>query len=373
MTTSKAMWLQKAALRIASQSGEGLDMNLAKGRERSGGWKLPDGAVRRGDRVVIVGAVSSGLWVAAAAAAGREGMVQVFESEARYLEQTMAQVNQVHEELGYVNWRFELTDLADLRTNPEFIRFRLAKQAVTDLSGYESFRSELEQQRREDPLVADESVDVVLIDSGVNRLPADQAKQALAEAFRVLRRGGRLLLTAFLADETPQRLPPLGNVLSPQLVPREPEVVTLLNVAGFYGMHYMWRAELPTKVLDSVEFRAFAIGAFKGKQGVCLDLGHAVVYKGPWSEAYDDDGHRYVRGERTAVCEKTYAILTREPYAAEFIGIPCYLEVPAEQAPLFDCNTPHLRDPRVTKGIKTVFDDRNNGNSCCSPSEGCSC
>ena len=60
--------------------------------------------------------------------------------------------------------------------------------------------------------------------------------------------------------------------------------------------------------------------------------------------------------------DKTYSLLSQAPYAGQFFAIPAYLEVPADQAPPFDCSTPQVRDPRVTKGVKTVFDVR--GGSC---------
>ena len=44
----------------------------------------------------------------------------------------------------------------------------------------------------------------------------------------------------------------------------------------------------------------------------------AVIYKGPFSEVVDDDGHRIPRGIRYAVCEKAFAIYSREPYRSHF-------------------------------------------------------
>jgi hypothetical protein len=59
----------------------------------------------------------------------------------------------------------------------------------------------------------------------------------------------------------------------------------------------------------------------KGADTECLDYGHAVIYRGPYATITDDEGHVYLRGERMAVCERTYKLLTEGPYQDDFIGI----------------------------------------------------
>jgi hypothetical protein len=59
----------------------------------------------------------------------------------------------------------------------------------------------------------------------------------------------------------------------------------------------------------------------KGAGTPCLDLGHAVIYRGPFASVSDDEGHVYPRGERMAVCERTYNLLTQGPYKDDFIAI----------------------------------------------------
>ena len=64
----------------------------------------------------------------------------------------------------------------------------------------------------------------------------------------------------------------------------------------------------------------------------------------------DDDGHVLRRGERSAVCAKTYGILTSEPYAAQVVPVPPHTAVPEAEQPVFDCARSSLRDPRESKG-----------------------
>jgi hypothetical protein len=58
----------------------------------------------------------------------------------------------------------------------------------------------------------------------------------------------------------------------------------------------------------------------------------------------------YRRGERVAVCRKTFEILTREPYAAFFEAVEP-MEAVSEPTP-FDCVGTAVRHPRQTKGLE---------------------
>jgi hypothetical protein len=76
-----------------------------------------------------------------------------------------------------------------------------------------------------------------------------------------------------------------------------------------------------------------------------------VIYAGPWKRVEDDDGHVLVRGERTAVCAKSYRILTAAPYAAQTIGIEPRTAIPEGERKGFDCTRSTPRSPRETKGL----------------------
>ena len=91
--------------------------------------------------------------------------------------------------------------------------------------------------------------------------------------------------------------------------------------------------------------------AYKGKQGPCLERNQAVVYKGPFKQVEDDDGHLFRRGERTAVCDKTFRLLARAPYTGQFEAIEPRTEVPLALAQSFDCRVNRQRSPRETKGF----------------------
>ena len=94
-----------------------------------------------------------------------------------------------------------------------------------------------------------------------------------------------------------------------------------------------------------------------------------MIYRGPFKEVLDDDGHRMERGKRYAVCDKTYEIYAREPYATSFDFVDPLDEVALENAPPFDCSRTALRHPRETKGLD--YDVTTEAVACCEPGDEC--
>ena len=51
-----------------------------------------------------------------------------------------------------------------------------------------------------------------------------------------------------------------------------------------------------------------------------------------------------------AVCDKTFQIYSRPPYADEVTPLPPVEEIPLAEARPFNCRVDAVRDPRETKG-----------------------
>ena len=101
-----------------------------------------------------------------------------------------------------------------------------------------------------------------------------------------------------------------------------------------------------------------------------FDRKQAVFYRGPWKAVIDDDGHKLLRGQRMAVCDKTFSIYTRPPYADHVDAVPPHEAVPLEAAQQFSCQGSPLRSPRETKGGAerlTLLPSED----CCGPSGDC--
>jgi len=279
----------------------------------------------------------------------------------------------VAERIGYDNVEFRkgrIQDLAlDLRKLDEYLRTHPV-DSVEDLSRLEAYTTEL---RKTSPLVADDSVDVVVSNCVLNLVRPEDKDRLFREIYRVLRRGGRAVISDIVADEDVpeelQRDPELwSGCISGAL--REDAFLEAFTRVGFYGVELLKRDDRPWQVVEGIEFRSVTVAAYKGKEGPCLERKQAVIYKGPWSQVKDDDGHVLIRGQRMAVCDKTFNIYKREPYAEHLYFVEPYEEVPLDEAGDFLCRGTHFRHPRETKGQD--YDLTTEASSdCCGPGEKC--
>jgi arsenite methyltransferase len=130
---------------------------------------------------------------------------------------------------------------------------------------------------------------------------------------------------------------------------REDRFLQAFADAGLYGIEVAARQAEPWAVVDGIEFRSVTVVARKGKEGPCLEHNEAVIYRGPWKQVVDDDGHVLRRGERMAVCRKTFEILTRDPYGGSIVPVPPLVAIEPADAGPFACTGTRLRTPSETK------------------------
>jgi SAM-dependent methyltransferase len=226
--------------------------------------------------------------------------------------------------------------------------------------------------RAQRPLIPDESVDIVISNCVVNLVRDGEKSGLIGEIFRVLKPGGRIAISDIVSDEqVPADLKADPELWSGCITGAFQEQVLLweLEAAGFYGITLDQWSEAPFRVLHGIEFRALTVTARKGKEGPCFEANQAVIYKGPWKKVEDDDGHVLRRGERAAVCAKTYRIYTQPPYKEHFIPVPPHTEVHENKRVPFDCTRTAPRHPRETKGEAYRETSQEKG-ACCS-SDGC--
>jgi SAM-dependent methyltransferase len=266
-----------------------------------------------------------------------------------------------------------LLHATDLRHDAAHLQRELERSPLRDLEQYLVAHESLRHAAEHAPAVAGESVDVLLADFPFNRhaCQADIA-DALRDAMRVLRRGGRLLCSALVADEGVEGRHALHGLddTAALALPTEAAWLAAVEAAGFHGITLHNASAQPLDRVEGADIRLWLLEAYKGKQGPCWELGQAVIYRGPWREVRDDDGHAYPRGTRVAVCAKTFDLLNRAPYEGQFVGLHALNEPTLADAQAFDCNTPALRDPQVTKGLKP-FVGQAKGGAGCAPGSGC--
>ncbi len=80
-------------------------------------------------------------------------------------------------------------------------------------------------------------------------------------------------------------------------------------------------------------------------------------------------GIRVLRGQRYAVCDKTFRIFSQEPYRDSFELVTPRIEIPLSEASAFDCSRTEPRHPAETKGEGNRFTSA--GDSPCCTAEDC--
>jgi len=321
--------------------------------ERDYGCGDPSRYVEAGDIVLDLGSGGGKVCFIASQIVGETGRVIGVDTNDEMLALARGAAPQVAKNVGYENVEFRRGRIQDLALDLDAVDRWLAVHPVKAASDLAAFEAEQERLRREAPLVADGSVDVVVSNCVLNLVREREKRALISEIFRVLKMGGRIAISDIVSDEpVPRHLKDDPELWSGCISGafHELELLRELEAAGFHGIALSeWKQE-PFAVVEGIEFRSVTVTAYKGKQGPCWEGNEAVVYAGPWRRVEDDDGHVFERGVRSAVCEKTFRLLTSAPYAGETIAVPPRVPVAEDERRGFDCSRTAPRSPRETKG-----------------------
>src|SRR5882672_532164 len=293
--------------------------------EKDYGCGDPSAFVKSADTVLDLGSGSGKACYIMSQVVGAQGKVIGVDFNPPMLALARKHQKSIGDKLGCYNVEFRRGKIQDLKTDLELVEQFLQRHPVRSVSDLANLQTYQEQIRHEQPLVADESIDVIVSNCVLNLVQPEDKKQLFTEMYRVLKRGGRVVISDIVSDEpVPQHMmkdPELwsGCVSGAFL---EEAFLQAFEDAKFYGLRIEDLRSEPYQTVAGIEFRAITITAYKGKEGPCIERNQAVVYRGPWKQVVDDDGHTLERGARMAVCDKTFKLYSQPPYAGQFILVP---------------------------------------------------
>ena len=341
--------------------------------DRDYGCGDPSQWVSEGETVVDLGSGGGKLCYIMSQIVGPSGSVIGVDCNLEMLSLARKFQGDVAAKIGYANVDFRYGMIQDLRLNLDLLHSQLSANPVRSATDWLAGRQMEDQLRVDRPLIPDSSVDCVVSNCVLNLVRQQDRHQLFSEIFRVLKRGGRAVISDIVSDEiVPEAMQQDGQLWSGCLSGafREDLFVQAFVDAGFHGVTIAKRQIEPWQTVAGIEFRSMTVMAWKGKQGPCFERNQAAVYKGPFRRVEDDDGHAYIRGQRMAVCDKTFQLLQKPPYAGAFELIEPRDTIPLEAAVEFDCRRQKLRDPRESKGLE--YDATTEPqNACCAPDESC--
>jgi arsenite methyltransferase len=321
--------------------------------DRDYGCGDPSRYVREGETVLDLGSGTGKICFIAAQIVGPTGKVIGVDMTDEMLEVARRNAPVVAERIGYANVVFRKGRIQDLALDLELLDRQLKQNPISDAASFLAADELAEELRVKHPLIASDSIDVVVSNCVLNLVEPKSKRQLFDEIFRVLKKGGRAVISDIVSDEeVPEEMqndPELwSGCISGAFT--EEGFIAAFEKAGFYGIQILKRDAAPWRTVQGIEFRSVTIEAFKGKQGECFERNQVVIYRGPFKEVLDDDSHRMERGKRYAVCDKTYNLYKKAPYREFFEFVDPIVAVPLSEAKPFDCSRRSLRHPKETKG-----------------------
>lgn len=334
--------------------------------EKDYGCGDPSRYVKSGDVVLDLGSGGGKICYMAAQLVGDQGHVIGIDMNDDMLGLARSYQPEMADKLGGDKVDFRKGHIQDLSLSMDAAADYLAQNPVTDVDSMDRFELWKQQQRQQSPMVASDSVDLVVSNCVLNLVAEQDRVQMISEIFRTLKPGGRVAISDIVADEAvPEHLKQDPELWSGCISGafQEKAFLQAFEDAGFVGVAYdKWESE-PWQVVESIEFRSVTIVATKPSSAAVIDGGKAVMYLGPFAQVTTEDGRFFKRGERVAVSNRGYENLTSGTLKNHFLGFE-----PAEQVadPACFCKPAGtLRPISELKGARNQLDSDKNSGGCC--------
>jgi ubiquinone/menaquinone biosynthesis C-methylase UbiE len=346
--------------------------------ERDYGCGDPSRYVQPGEYVVDLGSGGGKVCYIAAQIVGPQGHVVGVDMNDDMLALARQFQPEITQRLGYDNVRFCKGRIQDLAFDLEKFERYLEEHPIHSANDWLRAEAHAGQLRIEQPMIPDGVADIVVSNCVLNLVTPQSRCELFREIHRVLKPGGRAVISDIVCDEpvplSLQKDPTLwSGCISGAFL--EPDFLQAFVDAGFHGVEILDRPVQPWATVEGIEFRSVTVRALKKLAEPDRDHLEAVLYKGPWQTVVDDEGNVLRRGIPTAVSRRMFQTYTALPYGDQLVPIPprhpvteslAKPFVPASTsstAPTASPATLRVRSPRETKGAEFAITEL--------PTEGC--
>src|SRR5205809_819357 len=169
--------------------------------ERDYGCGDPSKYLREGETVLDLGSGTGKICFIAAQVVGPKGRVIGVDMTDEMLEVARRNAPIVAERVGYANVEFRKGRIQDLALSIDVLDGELKRPPINDASSFLAADELAQELRVKHPLIANDSVDVVVSNCVLNLVEANAKRQLFDEIFRVLKIGGRAVISDIVSDE----------------------------------------------------------------------------------------------------------------------------------------------------------------------------
>lgn len=236
--------------------------------EKDYGCGDPSRHLLPGETVLDLGSGTGKICFIASQVVGPEGRVIGVDMTDAMLEVARRNAPVVAGRTGFANVTFRKARIQDLALDLDAFDAFLRETPVTDSASFFAAATQADRLRATAPLVADGTIDVVVSNCVLNLVDAAEKDLLFREIHRVLKDGGRAVISDIVSDRTvPARLqddPDLwSGCLSGAYV--EDGFLEAFRRAGFAEVELLVRGEEPWRVVEGIEFRSVTVRAWKTK------------------------------------------------------------------------------------------------------------
>ena len=237
--------------------------------ERDYGCGDPTRWINSGESVLDLGCGTGKVCYIAAQIVGPLGRVVGVDRNDEMLTVARRHQPQIGERLGYQNTSFFKGSIQDLALDLDRWDEYLRGHPIASANDWLRAEAKADELRRGQPMVADASIDVVVSNCVLNLVRESDRRQLFGELFRVLKPGGRAVISDIVADRPVPRLlkddPRLwSGCVSGAFV--EGEFLAAFAAAGFEPVQVVERQPEPWTIVEQIEFRSVTVRAQKPSQ-----------------------------------------------------------------------------------------------------------
>jgi SAM-dependent methyltransferase len=234
--------------------------------ERDYGCGDPSRYLRDGETVLDLGSGTGKICFIASQVVGPKGRVIGVDMTDEMLDLARRNAPLVAENVGHANVEFRKGRIQDLALDFDLLDAELNKANLNGLKGFLEAETIADKLRNESPMIATETIDVVVSNCVLNLVAAELKPQLFGELFRVLKPGGRAVISDIVGSddvpETLQRDPELwSGCVSGAL--REDRFLRAFADAGFDPVRILKRDESPWRKVGEMTFRSLTVEAIK--------------------------------------------------------------------------------------------------------------